>query len=91
MVVGETIHAGVVKRRGSAFEGDAVRARTLVDDLANRFPDHTIVQAYDVPTIRAQLAYELSGSGALCGALLDRTLPYRTTENPLFRAGFCVC
>jgi hypothetical protein len=39
-----------------AFAGDAVRARTLADDLANRFPDHTIVQSYDVPTVRAQLA-----------------------------------
>jgi DNA-binding winged helix-turn-helix (wHTH) protein/tetratricopeptide (TPR) repeat protein len=39
-----------------AFAGDAVRATTLADDLANRFPDHTIVQFYDVPTVRAQLA-----------------------------------
>jgi eukaryotic-like serine/threonine-protein kinase len=38
-----------------AFAGDAVRAKTLADDLAKRFPDHTIVQSYDVPTIRAQL------------------------------------
>ncbi len=39
-----------------AFAGDEVRARTLADDLAIRFPDHTIVQSYDLPTIRAQLA-----------------------------------
>jgi eukaryotic-like serine/threonine-protein kinase len=38
-----------------AFGGDAARARTLADDLANRFPDNTIVQFYDVPTVRAQL------------------------------------
>jgi eukaryotic-like serine/threonine-protein kinase len=38
-----------------AFAGDEVRARTLADDLANRFPDHTIVQSYALPTIRAQL------------------------------------
>jgi tetratricopeptide (TPR) repeat protein len=39
-----------------AFAGDDVRARTLADDLANRFPDHTIVQSYYLPTVRAQLA-----------------------------------
>ena len=62
MVVGETIHAGVVKRHRlwpRPFVGDAVRAGTLADDVANRFPDHTIVQSYDVPTIRAQLALSL--------------------------------
>jgi DNA-binding winged helix-turn-helix (wHTH) protein/tetratricopeptide (TPR) repeat protein len=39
-----------------AFAGDSVRAGTLADDLGNRFPEHTIVQSYYVPTIRAQLA-----------------------------------
>jgi eukaryotic-like serine/threonine-protein kinase len=39
-----------------AFAGDAVRAKTLADDLAKRFPDHTIVQSYYLPTVRAQLA-----------------------------------
>jgi eukaryotic-like serine/threonine-protein kinase len=39
-----------------ACAGDAVRASTLADGLANRFPDQAIVQSYAVPTIRAQLA-----------------------------------
>jgi eukaryotic-like serine/threonine-protein kinase len=39
-----------------AFAGDAVRAKTLADDLAKRFPDHTIVQSHYLPTVRAQLA-----------------------------------
>jgi tetratricopeptide (TPR) repeat protein len=39
-----------------AFAGDTVRSGTLADDLGNRFPEHTIIQSYYVPTIRAQLA-----------------------------------
>ncbi len=43
-----------------AFAGDAGRAQTLADDLDKRFPEHTIVQSYYLPTIHAQLA--LSGN-----------------------------
>jgi DNA-binding winged helix-turn-helix (wHTH) protein len=39
-----------------SIAGDAVRAETLADDLNNRFPEHTIVQSYYLPTLRAQLA-----------------------------------
>ena len=39
-----------------AIAGDAARAETLADDLDNRFPEHTIVQSYYLPTLRAQLA-----------------------------------
>jgi tetratricopeptide (TPR) repeat protein len=58
-----------------AFAGDAERARTLADDLANRFPDHTIVQSYDVPTIRARLALSHDDpSGAI--EILQAAVPY---------------
>jgi eukaryotic-like serine/threonine-protein kinase len=39
-----------------SIAGDAVRAETLADDLDKRFPEHTIVQSYYLPTLRAQLA-----------------------------------
>jgi DNA-binding winged helix-turn-helix (wHTH) protein/tetratricopeptide (TPR) repeat protein len=67
-----------------AFAGDAVRARTLADDLANRFPDHTIVQSYDVPTIRAQLALSHDDpSGAI--EILQATVPYELSgEGALY-------
>ena len=39
-----------------SIAGDAVRAETLADALDNRFPEHTIVQSYYLPTLRAQLA-----------------------------------
>ena len=35
---------------------DAVRAEALADDLNKRFPEHTIIQSYYLPTLRAQLA-----------------------------------
>jgi hypothetical protein len=63
-----------------AFAGDAVRARTLADDLANRFPDHTIVQSYDVPTIRAQLALNHDDpSGAI--EILQAAVPYELSDS----------
>jgi eukaryotic-like serine/threonine-protein kinase len=39
-----------------SIAGDAVRGETLADALDNRFPKHTIVQSYYLPTILAQLA-----------------------------------
>jgi DNA-binding winged helix-turn-helix (wHTH) protein/tetratricopeptide (TPR) repeat protein len=63
-----------------AFAGDAVRARTLAGDLANRFPDHTIVQSYDVPTIRAQLALnDDDPSGAI--EILQAAVPYELSGS----------
>ena len=43
---------------GASLRRRCVPAKTLADDLDKRFPEHTIVQAYYLPTIRAQLALE---------------------------------
>jgi hypothetical protein len=39
-----------------AFAGDTVRAKTLADDLAKRFPEDTLVQFNYLPSINAKLA-----------------------------------
>jgi DNA-binding winged helix-turn-helix (wHTH) protein len=39
-----------------ALAGDEVRVETLATDLDNRYPEHTTVQSYYLPTVRAQLA-----------------------------------
>jgi eukaryotic-like serine/threonine-protein kinase len=39
-----------------AGSGDAKRAESLTQDLQKRFPFHTMVQSYWLPTIRAQIA-----------------------------------
>jgi len=39
-----------------AGSGDANRAEALMQDLQKRFPFHTMVQSYWLPTIRAQIA-----------------------------------
>ena len=62
-----------------AFAGDAIRARTLADDLANRFPDHTIVQSYDVPTIRAQLALSHDDPSRAI-EILQAAVPYELSD-----------
>jgi tetratricopeptide (TPR) repeat protein len=63
-----------------AFAGDAERARALADDLANRFPDHTIVQSYEIPTIRAQLALSHGDpSGAI--EILQGAVPYELSDS----------
>jgi DNA-binding winged helix-turn-helix (wHTH) protein/tetratricopeptide (TPR) repeat protein len=38
-----------------ALAGDAAHAQTLADDLAKRFPKHTVVQSVWLPTIHAQI------------------------------------
>jgi tetratricopeptide (TPR) repeat protein len=62
-----------------AFAGDAERARTLADDLANRFPDHTIVQSYEVPTIRAQLALNRDDPSSAI-EVLQAAVPYEQSD-----------
>jgi len=42
--------------------GDSARARALAQDLAKRYPLHSVVQSYWLPTVQAQLA--LSGNDA---------------------------
>ena len=69
-----------------AFAGDAVRASTLADDLANRFPYHTIVQSYDLPTIRAQLALSHDDPSTAI-EILQAAVPYElSSEGTLYPA-----
>jgi serine/threonine protein kinase/Flp pilus assembly protein TadD len=63
-----------------AFAGDAVRAQTLADDLDKRFPEHTIVQSYYLPTIHAQLA--LSGNDSSTAIeVLQTAGPYELSSS----------
>jgi DNA-binding winged helix-turn-helix (wHTH) protein/tetratricopeptide (TPR) repeat protein len=60
--------------------GDAARANTLADDLDNRFPKHTIVQSYYLPTLRAELA--LSRSEPLRAIeVLQAAAPYELSSS----------
>jgi tetratricopeptide (TPR) repeat protein len=58
-----------------AFAGDAARAQALVDDLAKRFPEDTIVQFNYLPALRAQLALDRGDSSSAIDAL-QAALPY---------------
>jgi hypothetical protein len=62
-----------------AFADDG-RARTLADELANRFPNHTIVQSYDVPTIRAQLALNQDDPSSAI-EVLQTAVPYELSGD----------
>jgi eukaryotic-like serine/threonine-protein kinase len=62
-----------------SIAGD-VRAETLADDLGSRFPEHTIVQSYYLPTLRAQLALSRSDpSKAL--EVLQAAAPYELSSS----------
>ena len=63
-----------------AFAGDAVRAGALADDLANRFPDHTIVQSYAVPAIRAELALSHDDPSRAI-EILQAAVPYELSDS----------
>jgi eukaryotic-like serine/threonine-protein kinase len=63
-----------------SIAGDAVRAETLADDLDKRFPEHTIVQSYYLPTLRAQLA--LSGNDpSRAVEVLQAAAPYELSSS----------
>jgi len=51
-----------------ARTGDLSRAESLIADLERRYPDHSVMQSYWLPTIRAQLALE---RGDVPGALKE--------------------
>jgi eukaryotic-like serine/threonine-protein kinase len=60
--------------------GDAVRVETLADDLSKRFPEHTIVQSYYLPTLRAQLALiRTDPSRAI--ETLQAAMPYELSDS----------
>jgi serine/threonine protein kinase len=57
------------------FAGDTVRAQTLAEDLAKRFPEDTRVQFVYLPTIHAQLALSHNDSSKAIEAL-QTAAPY---------------
>ena len=58
-----------------ALAGDAAHAQSLTDDLAKRFPQHTVVQSVWVPTVRAQIETGRKNF-AQSIELLQRAVPY---------------
>jgi DNA-binding winged helix-turn-helix (wHTH) protein/Tfp pilus assembly protein PilF len=63
-----------------AFGDDAARAETLADALDKRFPEHTIVQSYYLPTLRAQLALGRNDSSKAI-ELLQSATPYEMSSS----------
>jgi tetratricopeptide (TPR) repeat protein len=58
-----------------AFAGDATRAQPLVDDLAGRFPEDTIVQFNYLPTLHAEIALTRGNSSKAIDGL-QAAIPY---------------
>jgi predicted Zn-dependent protease len=58
-----------------AFAGDTVRAKTLADDLAKRFPEDTLVQFNYLPSINAKLALSRKDA-AKALEILQHAAPY---------------
>ncbi len=63
-----------------AFAGDQVRVETLATDLDNRFPEHTIVQSYYLPTLRAQVALSRDDPSAAI-EILQAAAPYELSGS----------
>jgi serine/threonine protein kinase/tetratricopeptide (TPR) repeat protein len=67
--------------------GDVAGAQALVDELARRFPEDTIVQFISLPTIRGQLALSKKDPGRAIEAL-QTTSPYElVTLYPTYLRG----
>ena len=54
--------------------GEIARAQSLVADIGRRYPDHSVMQSYWLPTIRAQMALR-SGDAATALHELQRAAP----------------
>jgi tetratricopeptide (TPR) repeat protein len=62
-----------------ALTGDEVRVETLATDLDNRFPEHTIVQSYYLPTLRAQVALSRNDPSRAI-EILQAAAPYELSD-----------
>ncbi len=63
-----------------ARAGDTARAKTLAQELAKKYPLHTVVQSYWLPTIQAQLALDAKdGAGAIAQLRNAASLEYGLT------------
>jgi tetratricopeptide (TPR) repeat protein len=71
-------------RFGSAlalgFAGDNVSAQAVIDDLAKRFPEDTLVQFNYLPTLRAELSIR-KGDAPQAIATLRAAAPYELGES----------
>ena len=66
-----------------ALAGNEGRVRTLINDLANRFPEDTIVQLNYLPTLQAQLSIDArDGSRAI--VVLQAAAPHELGTTPKF-------
>jgi eukaryotic-like serine/threonine-protein kinase len=59
-----------------ALVGDSARARTLADDLEQRFPEDTVIHFNYLPTLRAQLALNTPSNAAKALETLAIASPY---------------
>jgi len=64
----------------SARVGDTARAQRIADDLGKRFPLHTIINGYDVPTIRAAIEINRSNPSKAI-EFLRATSPYELSVS----------
>ena len=62
-----------------AFVGDEARVETLAADLANRYPEHTIVQSYYLPTVRAQVTLSRNDPSKAID-ILQAAAPYELSD-----------
>jgi len=77
-----------------AVTGDSVEALRLADDLANRFPQNTMVRDQYVPTIRAAAALHSSAPVSNPDAILNELAPAKPTEfgsHAVDRVAFLTC
>ncbi len=68
-----------------AMAGDAVRAQSLADDLARRFPQNTALRFGDMPTIQARIALSRNDPAKAIDFLQDAE-PYELGMDRLYPA-----
>ena len=71
--------------RELAMAGDAVRAQSLADDLARRFPENTALRFSDMPTIQARVALSRNDPAKAIEFLQDAE-PYELGMGRLYPA-----
>jgi hypothetical protein len=85
LVLSRSLEVECTAAQELAMVGDAVGAQSLADDLARRFPDHTVLRFSYMPTIQARLALSRNDRAKAIELLQDAE-PYELGMGQLYPA-----
>jgi tetratricopeptide (TPR) repeat protein len=87
LAINSSVHVKINGANAFASAGDAGRAEALAEEIAKERPSDTLVNGYELPTIRATLAIN-SNNPAKALELLQPVIPYDLSSTRAMRSTY---